>query len=223
MARSKAFDPDSALDRGLQLFWTRGYEATSLDDLLRGMALSKSSFYVTFGSKHEFLLASMDRYIARVVEALARDLETGDAEAAIAKAFLQLLEPGAPVGGCFIHNCAIELAGDDAAARERVRRGLERLERGFESAIRRGQEAGHFREDCDARTLATFLSGNIFGFHVQVRARSPAEHLKDVLSVVLSALRSGGSTAHLTKRGARHGERRNGGSARGKTRSRHHR
>ncbi len=54
MARPREFETEEALDRGMHLLWTRGYESTSLDDLLASMGISKSSFYDTFGTKHDF-------------------------------------------------------------------------------------------------------------------------------------------------------------------------
>jgi TetR/AcrR family transcriptional repressor of nem operon len=74
MARPKEFIEEEALDRGMHLLWDRGYEATSLDELLSAMGLSRSSFYGTFRSKHQFLLAALDRYIDTVVGPLERAL-----------------------------------------------------------------------------------------------------------------------------------------------------
>jgi len=79
MSRPREFEPEEALDRGMKLLWARGYEATSLDHLLAAMKLSKSSFYETFGSKHDLLIASLKRYIETVLGQLARDLEIGSA------------------------------------------------------------------------------------------------------------------------------------------------
>ena len=65
MARPRAFEPDAAIDRALDVFWSKGYEATSLDDLCSATGLSRSSFYGTFGSKKNMLLKAVTRYSAR--------------------------------------------------------------------------------------------------------------------------------------------------------------
>ncbi len=65
MARPREFDIDIALDRAMEAFWEKGYEATSLDDLCEVTGLSRSSLYATFGSKRKLLLRSVDRYVDR--------------------------------------------------------------------------------------------------------------------------------------------------------------
>ena len=62
MARPREFDATEALSKAMDVFWTKGYEATSLCDLLEAMDLSKSSFYDTFGSKHEVFLDTIRYY-----------------------------------------------------------------------------------------------------------------------------------------------------------------
>ena len=62
MARPREFDVDDALDRAMNVFWAKGYEATSMSDLMAAMDLSKSSLYDTFGSKHELFLSALQRY-----------------------------------------------------------------------------------------------------------------------------------------------------------------
>ena len=78
MARPREFDADIALDRALELFWSKGYEASSLDELCDATGLSRSSLYATFGSKRNLLLRTVDRYFERrtprIAEALARPL-----------------------------------------------------------------------------------------------------------------------------------------------------
>jgi len=60
MARPREFDRNLVLEKAMQVFWSQGYEATSLTDLARSMGLSKSSLYDTFGSKHDLFLESID-------------------------------------------------------------------------------------------------------------------------------------------------------------------
>lgn len=65
MARPREFDADIALDRATDVFWAKGYEATSLDDLCEATGLSRSSLYAAFGTKRDLLLQSVDRYVER--------------------------------------------------------------------------------------------------------------------------------------------------------------
>ena len=159
MARLREFDYEQVLDGALQLFWRGGYEATSLDGLLNEVGLSKSSFYGAFGSKHEMLLASLDRYIETVLQANIDDLRCGSPREAIIRSFEKILGFQPSSKTCFLQVCAIELAGQDQLVRMRVRRGLELFEEAYRNTIVRGQEAGEFAVDADARVLYALVSG----------------------------------------------------------------
>src|SRR5512141_666494 len=62
MGRPRQFDPDQVLGQAMQLFWSKGYEATSLDDLLAETGLARQSLYNGFGDKHALFLAALRRY-----------------------------------------------------------------------------------------------------------------------------------------------------------------
>jgi TetR/AcrR family transcriptional repressor of nem operon len=188
MARLREFDYELVLDGALGLFWRDGYEATSLDGMLREVGLSKSSFYGAFGSKHEMLLAALDRYIETVVQANVEDLRRGSPRTAIVRSFEKILgfQPGSKT--CFLQVCAIELAGHDQLVRMRVRRGLELLEEAYRDTIVRGQAAGEFAADGDARALATFLVANLYGLQILGRANLAADARKKTLNIILNVL-----------------------------------
>ena len=83
----------------MNVFWSKGYEAASLDDLCKVTGLSRSSLYATFGSKRDLLLRSVDRYVEqrnpRIAEILARPLPVRDAFAALARQFIDQIVAGA--------------------------------------------------------------------------------------------------------------------------------
>jgi TetR/AcrR family transcriptional repressor of nem operon len=176
------------LDSGLQQFWRAGYEATSLDDLLEKTGLSKSSLYGAFGSKHEMLLASLDRYIDTVLQANIEDLQRGPARAAIMRSFEKILGfvPSSKV--CFLHVCATELAGHDQLVRARVRRGLERLQQAYRGAVLRGQAGGEFARGADADALSGFLVTHLYGLQVLGRAGFETDTRRKTLVLLLNAL-----------------------------------
>lgn len=62
MARTKAFEIDAVLDKAMRLFWTQGYEKTSMQDLVDNMGINRKSIYDTFGDKHTLFLKALARY-----------------------------------------------------------------------------------------------------------------------------------------------------------------
>ena len=67
MSRPKEFNPDDAIEKAMQVFWHKGYEATSMEDLLSAMDLNRGSLYDTFGDKRQLFLKVMDRYCTNFV------------------------------------------------------------------------------------------------------------------------------------------------------------
>src|ERR687891_349404 len=96
MARPREFDIDEALEAAMGAFWVRGYEATSLADLMQAMGLQKGSIYKAFGDKHALFLCALQRYLDQMYEA-QRAMLTGATSPRVAlQAWLDQLIEAAP-------------------------------------------------------------------------------------------------------------------------------
>ena len=126
--RPREFDGGLALQAALAVFWQKGYAATSLDDLTAAMGLSRSSFYGAFGSKHDVLLASIERYVDAIyasLEAAAR--AEPDTHAAVRAVVATIATPQGGQRGCLLVNSIAELAPDDEAVCRLARMQVERV------------------------------------------------------------------------------------------------
>ena len=111
MARHKQFDREEALDRAMRLFWAKGYEASSISDLLGVMGLNRASLYDTFGDKRALFLAALERYVREVNRANLAILQSdGPAADALRGYFSTLVALSSDEGrlGCMLANTAVE-------------------------------------------------------------------------------------------------------------------
>ncbi|MCB2100572.1 MAG: TetR/AcrR family transcriptional regulator [Rhodobacterales bacterium] len=192
MPRPREFDLDMALDQAMQVFWAKGYEATSLGDLTDAMGVSRSSFYQAFGSKHDLYLSALDRYGDLSVSRLETQLDCGaTVRNAIASVFDALIDRAmAPDGncGCLLGNTAVERARHDPEAQVRVTAALDRIERAYREAVQRGQARGEIAADRDAGALARYFVSSANGLQVIAKARPDRQVLEDIKQTVLSIL-----------------------------------
>ncbi len=137
MARPREFETDAALEMAMQVFWSKGYEATTLPDLLDAMGISRGSFYKAFHDKRSVYFATLERYdVTRVgvtVKALM-DREKGRGKDRIAELFTALAANDGREG-CFLCNAAIDRAPHDREVETKVNTMISRLERAFGTAL----------------------------------------------------------------------------------------
>jgi len=191
MARTKSFDPTRALDRALQLFWCRGYSATSLHDLLAHMGISRQSLYDTFGDKHKLFLAALDRYCAVHSQLPLRPLmEDGPVCDALRIVLRELVKEAADgeTRGCFLVNAAIECAPHDQDIAAKVAAGVGATEDVFAEVIRHGQRNGEIAREHDPVVLARYLVTMMQGLRVQTKALSDPSTLYPVIDLTLATL-----------------------------------
>jgi len=192
MGRPLEFDPTLALDAAMQLFWRKGYEASSLQDLLATMGLSKSSFYQTFESKRSVFERALEHYRFSLIDEMRAELE----KARSGRAFIDTLFHSIAeetIGsdarrGCLLMNTACEFAQTDADIASLVSRSIGDIADVLEAAVVRAQDEGSVSSGADARTLATYLVSSISGLKNMVKAGADRETIRRITSVVLAAL-----------------------------------
>ncbi len=187
------FDSQQALLAAMNVFWQQGYESTSLEDLLETMAISRSSFYQAFGSKHELF----ERCLALFRETQVRRMRTALTKASSGIAFLRsaLQATAAEAGlthapkGCLIMNTATEFAGRDSTVADLVADGANDFSQVFRDAVLRAQQEGDIAPDRSADVLARYMVTAITGLKTMVKAGVPRASILEVADVALSALR----------------------------------
>ncbi|WP_316527710.1 TetR/AcrR family transcriptional regulator [Kitasatospora brasiliensis] len=191
MARTKEFDPDAALQAALELFWQRGYEATSMADLVERLGIARASIYATFGSKHELYLRALERYCEQSDSARLEELsQPGPALPAVRA----LVRRHAAAGeqdrrrGCFVTNAAVELAPHDPAAARRVEASLDRLETLLAAALVRAAAQGELPAGREPRALARMLVVLLQGIRVVGKAADGGPRAREAAEQALALL-----------------------------------
>jgi TetR/AcrR family transcriptional regulator, transcriptional repressor for nem operon len=192
VARTKEFDPDAALRDALELFWERGYEATSMADLVERLGIARASIYATFGGKREVYLKALDRYGELADPSLLNDLsQPGPALPAVRALVTRYAMEAAHDDkrrGCFVVNTAVELAPHDPDAARRVQASWDYLETALTSALIRARAQGELAESKDPRALARFLLVFLQGLRVMGKAATEPERLRDASVQALALL-----------------------------------
>jgi len=192
MARQKEFDRDEVLHKAMEAFWARGYEGTSIQDLVKHMGINRQSIYDTFGDKHTLFLQALDRYreiqSRRLFEVLERPGSMKNNlrrlfEDAVVRA---LSEEGR--WGCFVGNSISELAGRCKETATRTCNSVAVAEKMFKRALERGKQQGEFTGVRDSRAVARFLYSSLQGVIMMAKSSRDRRLLNDVVKVTLSVL-----------------------------------
>jgi len=192
VARPKEFERDVVLDRAMRVFWSRGYEATSIEHLVARMGIQRGSLYGTFGDKRALFFAAIDRYDRVVTAKLLAALEDPRSGKAAIRRFFRLkvaasTEPRRP-RGCLVTNSAAELASRDRGTATRVGTALTKIEAAFHRAVVRAQKAGEIDRARDPRALARFLTSSAQGLSVMAKTSPDRAVLQDIVKVILKTL-----------------------------------
>lgn len=192
MARTKEFDEDEALEAAMNVFWKRGYEGTSIQDLVDATGVQRQSLYDTFGSKHEIFMRSLMRYQASEGSQIATLIQKHpEGGLSLIRAIFESYADKAvdDARGCFATNSAAELAAVDLAVAERIRVCSEELRVLFEHCLVQAQRNRKLKTSSSPPALAHFLVNAFVGLRLMSKTRPSKAMIHDVVSVTLDALR----------------------------------
>jgi len=192
MARSKEFDEIEVLNKAVNLFWCKGFNGTSAQDLVDALGISRSSLYDTFGDKRNLFIKSLQCYrqnmSGKMIDAIDKSENVEETIKNIFKmATTEAIEDKLSKG-CFMVNSMIELAPHDKEVAEIVVQNMQDVEDALYRAVKKGQDVGVFSTNQTARSLARFLFNNISGIRVASKAGSEKKVYDDIVKVALSVL-----------------------------------
>jgi TetR/AcrR family transcriptional regulator, transcriptional repressor for nem operon len=165
MARPRSFDPDEALDLARDVFWRKGFQGTSLDDITAATGIAKPSLYAAFGDKNALFLKVIDRYHQRIVANAERTIDEGpSARDAIERwltGFVPFCSGVKGIRGCLSVNTASDGASDQKEVRNRIERFNRKLEQLLSKrlAADRAQFSNAFDPDSTAHTIMAIYVG----------------------------------------------------------------
>jgi AcrR family transcriptional regulator len=191
--RPRAYQPDVALAKALDLFRRDGFAATSLDDLSAATGMNRPSLYGAFGDKRELFIKSYQRYRedarAAMIDIFRNELPIRERLARIYAVALDIYLSGETgPRGCFTVMTAASEAIADPDIRAMVLEGLSELDKAFAACFRLAREKGELPEGADPAVLAQLASATIHTIAIRARARIPRKELEAIVNGALDLM-----------------------------------
>lgn len=194
MVRTRTFDPATALSTAVDLFASKGYSDTSMDDIVKATGVSRYGIYGTFGNKRELFEQALERY----ADGMGREL------------YMRLLEPDASLAhirrifderigdmcstderkGCLFVHTAMQLASEDEELQGVLQKFMKRMSKAFAIGLESAKARGEVRKDVDTAAAGDFLTNTQFGLAVLGRTGFSREALDGIVASALASLRA---------------------------------
>jgi len=169
MPWEKSFDEETAVENAMQVFWEKGFEPTSIADLLAGTGLNKGSLYNAFGGKQQLFVKALQKYDQERQAMLAKLEAMDDPQKAIATFFDSIVARTVADEnrkGCFMFNTALQINAHDEEVNTIVTNGVREIEAFFRRSIEVGQARGEIPKELVPEATAKALLALIVGIRL---------------------------------------------------------
>lgn len=192
MARTKDFDESEVLTRAMNLFWSKGYNSTSMEDLVSGLGISRSSLYGTYTDKHTLFIKALENYKHIGHLKIQEIINSPGSAKEIVRKLIELATNGISGSkkriGCLMVNAEVEVAPHDKEVNNLVCRNDQQMEEAFYQVIQKGKNNGEIKNRQNARALARFIFNAVKGMHVTAKTTSDKSVFHDIIMLTLSTL-----------------------------------
>lgn len=192
MPKKKQFDETEVLVKARELFSEKGYNGTSMDDLVQATGLSRSSIYDTFGDKHGLFLKSLDQYRCSQTADLEKQCAKSDSPKkkirAIFDYIIRDILQDKDRKGCLMINMSMELSAVDEEVAAVSVTNMEEMEQTFSSLVKEGQAKGEISKKFTPKALGRHLYSSLAGLRVSGTNRPDADALREIAKLTLSIL-----------------------------------
>jgi len=192
MARTKDFDENEVLTRAMNLFWSRGYGATSMEDLVNELGISRSSLYDTYTDKHTLFIKALGNYQHMSAEKIREIAAHPGSAKETVKKLIELSTVNFLAGknrkGCFLVNAGVEVAPHDKEVNNMVCQNDQEMEEVFYQLILKVKKKGEIKNKRDARSLARFIFNTVKGLQVTSKSTSDKSFVDDIIQLAISTL-----------------------------------
>jgi len=190
--RPRAYQPDVALGKALDLFRKGGFSATSLDDLSAATGMNRPSLYGAFGDKRELYIKSYQRYRddarAAMLDIFGQEMPIRKRLQRIYAIALDIYLEGESPRGCFTVMTAASEAVADPGIRAMVLDGFSELDKAFAACFRLAKDKGEIAATSDPRVLAQLASATIHTVAIRARAGVPRKELEAIVKGALDVM-----------------------------------
>lgn len=192
MGRPHEFNRQNTLSKAMDVFWEKGYKATSIQDLVDRMGIKRGSIYNTFGDKHSLFISAIRHYGEVVTSQTIKVLDSpGSPIENIERFYFELISKSSDgkSKGCLISNTVVELASHDKEAAKEVKILLKKIEMVFFNCLNKAVELGELPAGTDTKVLSRFFAASTHGLIVIGKSDIRRRQMKDIVDVILSTLR----------------------------------
>ena len=192
MPRAKQFDEQQTLDAAMELFWEKGFHATSMQDLVDKLQINRASLYNTYGDKEELFNKAFGQYVSRnsqfVVDFLNGYESVKEGLRALFDNSINACSLDKTSKGCFVVNTTTELSTDNNNLKRRLAGHKERMQKVFFNYLKKGQESGEIGPEKDLEAIAALIFTLYNGLMVICKVDSKPENLSAIMEQGLSVL-----------------------------------